>query len=107
MALAAGDLRVHACEGIFGFRMVELPSLFPVIEIVAPLAIRSELAFVGIGVAGHAFLRKTQKAIGEILALNQRSFLRTYVRGSVAFLASNAGVFSHQQITRQLVVELF
>jgi hypothetical protein len=106
VALFAGDLCVHAREGIFRFGMVELLCLFPIHEIVAALAIRSELAFVRIGVAGHAVLRKTQKCGGEILALNQRSFRRTDVLGSMAFLASKAGVFIHQQITRQLVIEL-
>jgi hypothetical protein len=86
--------------------MVEVLYLFPVVEIVATLAIRSELAFVRIGVTGDAVIRKTQKRGGEILALNQRSFRRSYVRGRMAFLASNAGVFIHQQITRQLVIEL-
>jgi hypothetical protein len=106
VTLVACDLRVHAREGIFRFRMVELLQLFPVVEIVAALTIRSELAFVRIGVAGDAVLRKTQKRGGEILALNHRSFRRSYVRGSMAFLASWAGVFIHQQITGQLMIEL-
>ena len=86
--------------------MVEVLYLFPVVEIVTTLAIRSELAFVWISVAGDAVLRKTQKRGGEILALNQRSFRRSYVRGSMAFLASNAGVFINQEIPCQLVIEL-
>ncbi len=106
MTFVAGDLSVHPGEGIFRFRMVEMLYLFPVVEIVAALAIRSKFAFVGIRVAAYTVLRKTQKRGGEILALNQRSFGRTYVRGSMAFLASNAGVFIYQQIPRQLVVEL-
>ena len=106
MTFVAGDLSVHPGEGIFRFRMVEMLHLFPVVEIVAALAIRSEFAFVGIRVAAYAVLRKTQKRGGEILALNQRSFRRTDVRGNMAFLASNAGVFIYQQIPRQLVVEL-
>src|SRR6267142_401356 len=106
VAFAAADLDVHSQQRIFCFRMIEMLHLFPVVEIVAALTIRSEFAFVGIRVATYAVLRKTQKRGGEILALNQRSFRRTDVRGSMAFLASNAGMFIYQQIPRQLVVEL-
>ncbi len=54
MTFVAGDLSVHPGEGIFRFRMVEMLYLFPIVEIVAALAIRSEFAFVGIRVAAYA-----------------------------------------------------
>ena len=57
VALFAGHLRVHPRQGIFRFGMIELLGLLPVRDIVAALAIRAELAFMDIPVAGDAVFR--------------------------------------------------
>ena len=54
MAFLAGNLGVHAGQGIFCLGMVELLCLLPVADVVAALAISAELAFVGVGVARDA-----------------------------------------------------
>jgi len=56
MALLARYLGMHSGQRIFGFRMVELLRLFPVGYIVAACAVRAELAFVDVLMAGYAFL---------------------------------------------------
>ena len=56
MALLACYLGMHSGQGIFGFRMVELLRLFPVGYVVAARAVGTELAFVDVLMAGHAFL---------------------------------------------------
>jgi hypothetical protein len=106
VALVAGDLRVQAGQRIFCLGMVELLYLLPVGEIVTALAIRSELAFVGICVARDTIFRKTQKGVGEILALNQRSIRGNHVRGGVTFLARDAGMLIHERIAGQPMIEL-
>ena len=86
--------------------MVELLRLLPVGHVMAALAVRSELAFVGVGVACGAVLRKSEIRPSEIRLLNQRPVGRNHMRRRVAFLADDRGVFFHQRISRQLVVEL-
>lgn len=61
VAFVANNLGMKTGQGILRFGVVELLCLLPVIEIVATLAIRAELAFVGISMAGHAVLRERQK----------------------------------------------
>ena len=61
VALLAGHLGMHSGQRILCFRMVELLGLFPVLNIVASLAIRAELPFVRVGVARGAVLRQAQE----------------------------------------------
>ena len=56
VALVAGHFHVKARKRIFCFRVVELRSLFPVGEIVTPLAVRPQVAFMYILVARYAIL---------------------------------------------------
>lgn len=106
VALVAGDLRVQASQRIFCLGMVELLYVLPVGEIVAALAVPAKLAFVGICVARDTFLRKAQKGVGEILALNQRSIRGNHVRGGVTFLALDTSMLIHERIAGQPMIEL-
>jgi hypothetical protein len=57
VAFLAGYLGVHSGQRIFGFCVVELLRLLPVGEIVAALAVVTELPFVDVRMASHAVLR--------------------------------------------------
>lgn len=60
VALFARHFYVQPGEWIFCFGMIELRSLFPIHEVVAPLALRPQVSFVYILVAGEAVLRQSQ-----------------------------------------------
>ena len=98
MAFLAGHLGVRAGERIFCLRMVELIGLFPVLDVVAARAIRAELAFVGIRVAGSAVLREAHVRSGQVGILNQCPGCRNHVFRHMAFLAGEPGVLIDEGI---------
>ena len=106
MALVASHLGMKPRERVFRLGVVELLHLFPVGDIVAALAIRSQLAFVEIGVATDAVLRKPQEGRREILLFDQRALGGDDMRGRVAFLAFEGGMFLRQRIPGLAMIEL-
>jgi len=58
VALVAGHFHVQTGQGIFCFRVIELRSLLPVGEVVTPLAVRPQVSFMHVLVAGYAILRE-------------------------------------------------
>ena len=61
MALFAGHLRMHSGQRILGLGVVELLGLLPVGQVVATLAIGTELSLVDVLMAGDAILRQAHK----------------------------------------------
>ena len=102
----ASHLEVQASERIVRFGVVELLGCLPIHKIVAALAVVAELALVNVGVARDAILRESEERTGGILHLDKRANLGSHVRRHVAFLASKPGVFSHQVVARQAMIEL-
>ena len=86
--------------------MIELPGLFPIHNVVALHAIRTELAFMDVFVAALAFLGKAHVGLRQVLVLDQRAGGRNHILGRVAFFAGNAGVFVDERVAGQFVVEL-
>ncbi len=107
MTLRALHLRVHASKRIARLRVIELAHVhrFPILEVVAGLAIRSEASLVLILVASQAGRRKAQECPVQIFDLDRRAFLRRNVRRSVALIAGESSVLAFQQISRVFVVE--
>ncbi len=56
VAFVAGHFCVQSGKRVFCFRVIELRSLLPVGEVVAALAVRPQVAFMYIFVAGYAIL---------------------------------------------------
>jgi len=106
VALFAGDLGVRACQRIFCFRMIELLGLLPALDVMALPAIWPELAFVWIGVAGGTVLGQPHERFRKIFFFNQCAGRRGNMRWRVAFLAGDPGMFVHEGIARQAMVEL-
>ncbi len=69
VARLAFNLHVKAGKRITRLRMIELLGSFPVLHIMATLAIFSELALMDIFVARNALLRETDIPLRQILAL--------------------------------------
>ena len=72
----ASNLEVHTGQWISRFGVVEMLCRLPIGGVVATSAILTELPFVVIHVAGHAFLRQSHIGLGGVLALEQTSFWR-------------------------------
>src|SRR5258708_3105374 len=62
---------VQARQWVTRLGMVELFRGFPIADVVAALAVVSELALVWIGVAREALLREAEERLAEIFVLNQ------------------------------------
>lgn len=107
VAFLAGNLNVHAGQRITRFGVIELLRILPVIHVVAAGAILAKLALVNIFVTTDAVGGQSQVGLGGILTLEQREYVRTYVRGNVTLFAGNAGVLPFQGISGQAVIELF
>lgn len=107
VALFAGHLGVRAGQGILCLGMIELLGLLPVLNVVATLAVRAELSFVGIVVAGRAILGQPDVGFREVFFLDQGARCRCDVRGHVALFAGDSGVLINQRVTRLPVIELF
>lgn len=96
VTLLAHDLRMHAGQRVFCFRMIELFCLFPVVKVrVAAFAIRPELPFMRIRMARSAVLGQTEIGPVQICQLYERLIGGNHVRGAMAFLAGDSGVFFH------------
>jgi len=59
VAFLASDLGVQSGQGIFGFVVIELRNVFPVLKVMALLAVRSEAPIVFVFMACCARLRQT------------------------------------------------
>ena len=86
--------------------MVELFRGLPIADVVAALAVVSELALVWIGMAREAFLREAEERFAEIFVLDQAALVALNVFRRVALGARDIRVFAFQGVARQLVIEL-
>ena len=82
-----------------------LGNIFPIIEIVAGLALRAEPSLVKILVAGPAGLGDADEGAVEILRLNQGAHRRGNVFRGMAFLTLDTFVLSFEQIARLFMIE--
>ncbi len=87
--------------------MVELFRGFPIADVVAALAVVSELALVWIGVAREAFLREADERFAEIFVFDQAAVVALNVFRRVALGACDIRVFAFQGVAGQLVIDLF
>ena len=86
--------------------MIKLFRGFPIADIVAALAVVSELALVWIGVAREALLREAEERFAEIFVLDQAALVALNVLRGMALSARDFRVFAFQGVPRQLVIEL-
>ncbi len=86
--------------------MVELFRGLPIADVVAALAVVSELPFVGIGVAREAILREAEERFAEIFVLDQAALVALNVFRGMALSARDIRVFAFQGVASQFVVEL-
>lgn len=103
----ASHLDVQAGERIARLGVIKFLGRLPIHKIVAALTVVAELAFVNIGVARDAILRESEERAGGILHLDERAHFGKHARRRVTFLARKPGMFSHQVVARQAMIELF
>ncbi len=106
VALLAGNLDVQTGQRVASLGMVKLLCRFPVREVVAGLALISELALVHVLVAGHAILRQSKKGLRDVFHLDERALVGNHVAGHVALLAGNVGMLAFQLVACLQVIEL-
>lgn len=94
VAFLACDLRVLPGQRISGLRVIELRNVFPVLEVVALLAIRSEPAIVFILVTGQTGLRNAEEGAAAIADLDAESLGCRHFVGGVAAVAGQASVLA-------------
>ena len=89
--------------------MIELAyaDSFPVVEVVAGLAVRTEPSFVLIIVAGDAVCGKAEKRTVRTQDLDEGAFLRRYVSGVVALDAWHACMLALKRVAGFFMVEGF
>lgn len=107
VAFLAIDLRVQTGQRVARFRVVELLGRFPIREVVALQTVVAELSFVRIFVARYAILGQSEKRLRKILHFDKRALIGNHICRRVAFVASNARMFSLQVVPGQAVIELF
>lgn len=105
VTLGARHLRVKAGEREPRLVMVDLVRRFPVREIVALQARLAQLSFVGVRVACHALLRKTQEGVVQVFHFDQRAHGGADSRRRVALAAFDLRVLAFERVARLLVVE--
>ena len=106
MTLFTCHLNMQPSQWITRLGMVELFRGLPIADVVAALAVVSELALVGIGMAREAFLREAEERFAEIFVLDQAALVALNVLRGMALSARDIRVFAFQGVARQFVIEL-
>jgi hypothetical protein len=106
MAFFARHLGVHSGQRILGLRMIELLGLLPVRDVVAALAIVTELTLVYILMAARAILRKSQERSGKIFVSYQRTQGGNHMRRRVALFTRHSCMLFDERIAGEAMVEL-
>lgn len=107
MALFALHFRMQPGQRIPRLRVIEFPNShrFPVLEVMALSAIRTEPPLVLILVTGNAGCGKPQKSFVQVFRFDGCAFRRGYFVGIVALVARQSAVLPFQHVTGLLVVE--
>jgi len=106
VALFAGHLDVHPGQRIARLRVIKVLGRLPIVDVVAVLALISQLAFMRVCVAGKAILRQTKKSLRQVFVLNQWAQRRHDISGIVALLTCQPDMLAFERVARLLVVEL-
>jgi len=107
VAFLARNLDVLASQEKARLGVIKLFGGLPIGEVVALQAVVTELALVRIFVAGDAILRKPKEGLGEILHFDESALVSHHIHRRVASFASDAGVFSFEDVAGKPVIELF
>lgn len=107
VTLFAGNLDVQTGQRVASLGVVEIFRGFPVVDVVAALAIVSELAFVRIRVAREAILREAEKRLAEIFVFDKGAVAGLHIFRHVTLRARDVCVFAFERVAGQLVIELF
>jgi hypothetical protein len=86
--------------------VVETLRCLPIVDVVTPLAILSELALVRIGVAGDAILRKAEERFAGIFVFDLGAVAGLHILRCVTLRTRDVCVFAIEGVAGQLVVEL-
>jgi hypothetical protein len=105
VAFLASDLGVQSGQRIFSFVVIELRNVFPILEVVALLAVRAQSAIVFVFVAGRASLRQPQKRSTSIPHLDAPALRGSDTFRRVALITSQGRVFSFELVAGCSVIE--
>ncbi len=105
MAFFARDIRVQTRQRETRLAVIESLRRIPIHKVVALRAIRTELSFVRILVAGGTNGRQTEETLLQIVHFNQWLYRSTHVRGRVALAAIDLCVLSVQHVARLRMIK--
>ena len=93
-------------QRVAGLGVVEVLRGLPIVDVVAALAVLSELAFVRIGVAGEAILREAEERFAGIFVFDQGAVAGLHILRDMTLRTRDVCVFAVEGVAGQLVVEL-
>jgi len=107
VTLRALNLHMLAGQRITCLRVIKLANAdrFPILEIVAGLASRSQASLVLILVAGNATRGKAEVSPAQVLGFDRRAFLGRNMRRVMTLVAGKSSVLALEQISSLFVVE--
>lgn len=107
VTFSALHLNMQTGQWVPCFGVIELSDVdgFPVLEVMALLAVRAEASFVLIFMTGDTSRRQAKIRAVQILDLNRLALKRRSVRWIVTFVAVEYGVLTLEHISGFLVIE--
>jgi len=105
MTFLTRDLGVQPGERVAGLGVVELRSIFPVLEVVALLTILSQAAIVLVLMTVHAVRADSQESSALVANLDGKHFRLCNMLRRVTTIAGQSRVFSLQAVSGFAVIE--